>query len=550
ALNAAACRFLFAISSVSFSKTKMTSDRSSRQRPISREHLTSLFSVPSGAAFKRLVNETLDERDSRLEPPKPLRQLLPRAGKDAIDEEDTARDVLFLIGSRPSHDDFIMWLGPKLEAQGFQVFSEIMTLEPGTRHRKSVRRALEHRAAKVLVVTDSVTNQDDGVMDLVEKAVEMGAALEDERFVIPLRIAAGVKLDVARDAKAADFSKGWADGLLRLTASLRRQGIPKRDDGPEVSPEWKAFRQRKAKRLIHEPERLISNWVQVLELPDELHFYEASGAISGAFRRKIEMFPFPAREHGQGIVAFAEPHDVQEAFEGVGRLRLVASVSVADISDDGVPQLGLHRRDASNVVTGLLRNAWERHCTGLGMMRYAYSGGHGFHPSSDQTPIGHKVKWGGQDGRRSSMLRNIARGHVWTYGVTAIPKDWPFWHFRMKARVLFAKDNGTPEGQPIDDKKKMHRLRRSGCKGWRNPQWHGRLRAFLEIMSGDSAFIRIALAPGRDMLLSGEPLLFTSPVTTEMPDVADPDGEEEDTSTLGRPDLDDGDEQGEEPAVQ
>uniref|UniRef100_UPI0015C81D2B hypothetical protein n=1 Tax=Jannaschia marina TaxID=2741674 RepID=UPI0015C81D2B len=39
ALNAAACRFLFAISSVSFSKTKMTSDRSSRQRPISREHL-------------------------------------------------------------------------------------------------------------------------------------------------------------------------------------------------------------------------------------------------------------------------------------------------------------------------------------------------------------------------------------------------------------------------------------------------------------------------------------------------------------------------------
>ncbi|WP_208454614.1 hypothetical protein, partial [Jannaschia marina] len=41
-LNAAACRFLFAISSVSFSKTKMTSDRSSRQRPISREHLTVL----------------------------------------------------------------------------------------------------------------------------------------------------------------------------------------------------------------------------------------------------------------------------------------------------------------------------------------------------------------------------------------------------------------------------------------------------------------------------------------------------------------------------
>ncbi|MEM8787752.1 MAG: hypothetical protein AAGE76_05785, partial [Pseudomonadota bacterium] len=36
---AAACRFLFAILSVSFSKTKMTSDRSFRQCPVSREHL-------------------------------------------------------------------------------------------------------------------------------------------------------------------------------------------------------------------------------------------------------------------------------------------------------------------------------------------------------------------------------------------------------------------------------------------------------------------------------------------------------------------------------
>jgi transposase len=44
-LNAAACRFLFAISFVSFSKTKMTSDRSFRQCPISGEHLIQLHGV-------------------------------------------------------------------------------------------------------------------------------------------------------------------------------------------------------------------------------------------------------------------------------------------------------------------------------------------------------------------------------------------------------------------------------------------------------------------------------------------------------------------------
>ena len=60
-------------------------------------------------------------------------------------------------------------------------------------------------------------------------------------------------------------------------------------------------------------------------------------------------------------------------------------------------------------------------------------------------------------------------------------------------------------------------------------------------MSGDSAYIRVPLAPGQDMLLSSEPLLFTSPVSTALPDVGDPDAEEQDESTLGRPEADDDD---------
>jgi hypothetical protein len=39
------------------------------------------------------------------------------------------------------------------------------------------------------------------------------------------------------------------------------------------------------------------------------------------------------------------------------------------------------------------------------------------------------------------------------------------------------------------------------------------------------------------MLLSSEPVLFTSPVSTSLPDIADADGEEEDESTLGRPEV-------------
>ncbi|MEL7846573.1 hypothetical protein AAG604_08365 [Citromicrobium bathyomarinum] len=38
-------------------------------------------------------------------------------------------------------------------------------------------------------------------------------------------------------------------------------------------------------------------------------------------------------------------------------------------------------------------------------------------------------------------------------------------------------------------------------------------------------------------MLDASPILFTSPVSTVLPDLLDPDAEETDASTLGRPEL-------------
>ena len=119
-----------------------------------------------------------------------------------------------------------------------------------------------------------------------------------------------------------------------------------------------------------------------------------------------------------------------------------------------------------------------------------------------------KNPWGRQGDRRSSMLRNIARGHVWQFGVTGLPTVWPFMHFKLKSRVLFALPQGDEAGPPIADTKKQHRLRRSVCKGWRNKQWHGRLMAFLEMLSGDSSFIRLQSSEDAELLLEAQRRAF------------------------------------------
>ena len=62
--------------------------------------------------------------------------------------------------------------------------------------------------------------------------------------------------------------------------------------------------------------------------------------------------------------------------------------------------------------------------------------------------------------------------------------------------------------------------------------------AFLELLSGESAFIRLPLSETKEIVIEATPMLFSSPVSTILPNILDEDDEETDASTLGRPDND------------
>jgi len=157
-----------------------------------------------------------------------------------------------------------------------------------------------------------------------------------------------------------------------------------------------------------------------------------------------------------------------------------------------------------------------------------------FHVGEALTRLGKRISWGRDGKRRSSMLRNSAGGKVWQYGVSATPSFWTFPHFKLKARVLFADlAAGNRAGTVINEAGIQHRLRRTICKGWRNKVWHGRLMAFLELLSSDSPFIEVPLSGACAITFDARPMLLTSPVRTTLPDTMEDDAEEPDDSTLG-----------------
>ena len=495
--------------------------------------------APSTGIMKQVIVEALTEAQATQDSIPEVFERIFKPSDTSAAERDTLqveRDMVFLIKTTPGDDEFTLWLAPKLEAAGYSVYADILTLEPGDRWRRVEDLILQHRTAKALLLVTGNVHNNSQVQDNIDIALEIGKDLGDDRFIIPLRLQSGRKIKGVGDAVVVDFVRGWGEGLTALLKSLQRQKVPKPASSISIDPNWGLFRRRGSIALVNEPERLTSNWLRVLEVPDSIRYFENVGAgDEGRAKRAAQALPFPAVPHGCGLITFAEQCDIDEWLSDIGRFALAEEMDTLEFAEAGWPALDLERQPASNMIVRMFREAWEALCKGNGFASHAYSNAAGFHPSPDLAPKGKRIPWGRQGSRRSSMLRNSARGHIWQYGVTGMPFLWPFWHFKLKSRVLFTVDNGTEDGEAIDDHGKMHRLRRSMCKGWRNKQWHGRMLAFLELLSGDFAYLKLAVSSTNSIVLDATPILFNSPVSTELPDELDADAEETDVSTLGRP---------------
>jgi len=456
------------------------------------------------------------------------------------DPRSSTRDVLFISKATPGDDEFALWLAPRLEAEGYAVYADIIRLDPGSRWRKELTATLQNRAIKMLLCCNDNSLAAHGVQEEIAIAEDLAKELKDPNFIIPMRLAEFKKLFGIGGLQYIDFGN-WAGGLSDLLEYLADAGIPRDTSAISISPHWEQYRRRQAIPIKQEPELLTSNWLRVMEMPEAIRYYEPTGAVDHAVMIKFcRSFKYHAEPYLRGFFSFAEPHVVNEEFASVAAFTVTQEINTLAFLRDGWPEKSLRSREASNFVQSIFRRAWENTCRSLGLLSFEYSQHPGFHVSRDHARIGQLIPWGTQGEKRSSMLRNKAKGHVWHFGVTALPALWPFPHFKLKMRVLFSEIAAEEAGLVIDDKKKQHRLRRSVCKGWRNKQWHGRLRAFLELICGDYSAIALRVGENAHIRLESMPMLFTSPVTTDLPDQIDDDEDEIDASTLtGTPEGDD-----------
>jgi hypothetical protein len=176
------------------------------------------------------------------------------------------RTVVFISKATPGDDEFVLWLAPRLEAAGYEVFADILTLEPGTRGRKEITDTLQQRTTKMLLCGRTATLEREGVQEEIGIAEDLVKELGDKKFIIPLRLEKYKKVFGIGELQYVNFERGWAEGLAKLLDTLKRQRVP-RLRAAVINPNWELYRRRSAIPLLNEPERLTSNWVRVAECP-------------------------------------------------------------------------------------------------------------------------------------------------------------------------------------------------------------------------------------------------------------------------------------------
>lgn len=452
------------------------------------------------------------------------------------------RDVIFISKATPGDDDLALWLAPRLEAEGYKVFADIIALQPGDTWRKEITSTLQHRSARMLLCCSDETLAREGVLEEIEIAKDLVKELGQPRFIIPLKVRKYHKLFGIGGLQYIDFEAGWAQGFERLLDFLAEESVPKALT-PSISPLWEQYRQRLSLGVQSRPEPLTSNWLRITDIPEAIRYYEPKGASDlGMLQRACQKLPFPNVQHLRGVFAFATLEEMQSALADLGRFETRLEMPVMQFAEMGASDPLVQHREASNIVTSMLRQGWEGFCRDRGLTQYNYSKQAGFHAGAGNVDIGKKIPWGRQGGSGSSMLRNIARGKVWNYGASASVLLWPYPHLRLKARVLFAEvAEGKKAGPIIDSVDQQFRLRRTTCRGWRNKQWMGRMKAYLEMLAGESAYLSLTAGPSQTIKVEASPTVFTSPVTTALPDLLQDDDDDQDESTFGNRDIDEGD---------
>lgn len=448
------------------------------------------------------------------------------------------RNAIFISHATPEGNDFTLWLGAKLSAIGYEVWADVLRLRGGDDWARKLEGGLREKAKKVLLVADahSVTKQ--GVRNEIQIATEVARKIGDPEFIIPLRLSNYDAPFLIAHAQYIDFKRSWSDGLAELLDVLEGHGFAKTaSQAASIGLEnWRHAHLHKARSIERRPERLISNWLPIHSLPQQIRFFDFRAGVNiGAKDHAVRSSSLPLVPHKRGFIGFHSQDEYQAIFGDNFPLQLLGEIELSEFRKIGSHIQDIERQDANRKVIDLLRQSVERYLASRELTAILMANGQlaWWWPKNPDNEGQINFSWANGPTGRRQIIGFLPKSNIhWHYGLSFSPYLLPTPHVTLTSRVIFSEDGKTPFGKPDY----MFQLRRSKTKSWRNPRWRDMMLAFLSHLSQGEDQLAIELGTASVMTLTLPPLLFEAPITVSEADVP-----EEASSELEAFDADDWD---------
>lgn len=168
------------------------------------------------------------------------------------------------------------------------------------------------------------------------------------------------------------------------------------------------------------PERLISNWLAIVSVPQLVRFYDFKSGISlGNAQKAIGESPIPVVAFNRGFLSFASLHQLQAYFGPNLPLEVISEQLTDEFLEIGWPDLHIGPGDGRAKFTDLARQAMDGFFLARGLQSFELASGRlAWWPASSQATLKRlSFNWtDGPSGSRQIVGRSNKRGFI---GVTA-----------------------------------------------------------------------------------------------------------------------------------
>ena len=292
----------------------------------------------------------------------------------------TERTFVFLNHATPEDNAFTTWLGARLTAAGYDVWSDVLKLGGGETFWNDINDGIRREPHGIFIPILSVAaaNPDKrGVHDEIAIAMQVQRREKRDSFILPILLEYVPEVNPQLiQLNYIPFLDGAAAGLAKLIDQMGKLGIHHHEtQDRRALDRWLTVHGHLAGAVQDEPSLLSSNWFPITSLPPLIRYL---GTPVGRllWDAAIKNCKLPMRASMRLAVTFAEPSEIQMEVGPDIPIKTEYEMSTQAFMDGRPPPKMpmLKSADARRMVVDMLRQGWEAFALSRGLKEHEMSG--------------------------------------------------------------------------------------------------------------------------------------------------------------------------------